>query len=216
MARLYSATRRPVSSWHGPACRARTRAKVCSDADWIMPCHCGETCRRGEASTADYGRCDVRRTWSYRLADALPRVTAVPGPPARHTATAATSGPSPAAGARVQLGILGVVRGNLDEARPLLEEALGLSLAAAAPRSCPCAWPGTPRWRSPTATRTGRRCWRARRRACVGGSAYRRGRSCGGWRRWIRLVHNSAGSVKWRVAAGLGTDVCPRRNNPSL
>jgi tetratricopeptide (TPR) repeat protein len=35
-----------------------------------------------------------------------------------------------AAGARVQLGILDVVRGSLDEARPLLEEALDLSLAA--------------------------------------------------------------------------------------
>jgi tetratricopeptide (TPR) repeat protein len=35
-----------------------------------------------------------------------------------------------AAGARVQLGILAVVRGSLDEARPLLEEALDLSLAA--------------------------------------------------------------------------------------
>ena len=35
-----------------------------------------------------------------------------------------------AAGARVQLGILDVVRGSLDEARALLEEALDLSLAA--------------------------------------------------------------------------------------
>jgi tetratricopeptide (TPR) repeat protein len=35
-----------------------------------------------------------------------------------------------AAGARVQLGILDVMRGSLDEARPLLEEALDLSLAA--------------------------------------------------------------------------------------
>jgi predicted ATPase len=35
-----------------------------------------------------------------------------------------------AAGARVQLGILDVVRGSLDEARPLLEKALDLSLAA--------------------------------------------------------------------------------------
>ena len=35
-----------------------------------------------------------------------------------------------AAGARVQLGILDVVRGSLDEARPLLEEALGRGLAA--------------------------------------------------------------------------------------
>src|SRR5262249_54786283 len=34
------------------------------------------------------------------------------------------------AGARVQLGILDVVRGSLDEARPLLAEALNLSLAA--------------------------------------------------------------------------------------
>jgi hypothetical protein len=42
--------------------------------------HCGETCCRGEVSTADYDRCDVRRTWSDRLADALPRVTAVPQP----------------------------------------------------------------------------------------------------------------------------------------
>jgi predicted ATPase len=35
-----------------------------------------------------------------------------------------------AAGSRVQLGILAVLRGSLDEARPLLEEALDLSLAA--------------------------------------------------------------------------------------
>jgi tetratricopeptide (TPR) repeat protein len=35
-----------------------------------------------------------------------------------------------AAGARVQLGILDVLRGSLDEARPLLKEALDLSLAA--------------------------------------------------------------------------------------
>jgi hypothetical protein len=35
-----------------------------------------------------------------------------------------------AAGSRVQLGILDVVRGSLDEARPLLEEALDRSLAA--------------------------------------------------------------------------------------
>jgi len=35
-----------------------------------------------------------------------------------------------AAGARVQLGILAVLRGRLDEARALLEEALDLSLAA--------------------------------------------------------------------------------------
>jgi predicted ATPase len=35
-----------------------------------------------------------------------------------------------AAGSRVQLGILAVVRGSLDEARPLLAEALDLSLAA--------------------------------------------------------------------------------------
>ena len=35
-----------------------------------------------------------------------------------------------AAGSRVQLGILDVVRGSLDEARALLEEALDLSLAA--------------------------------------------------------------------------------------
>ena len=34
------------------------------------------------------------------------------------------------AGSRVQLGILDVLRGSLDEARPLLEEALDLSLAA--------------------------------------------------------------------------------------
>jgi tetratricopeptide (TPR) repeat protein len=34
-----------------------------------------------------------------------------------------------AAGPRVQLGILAVLRGRLDEARPLLEEALDLSLA---------------------------------------------------------------------------------------
>jgi hypothetical protein len=35
-----------------------------------------------------------------------------------------------AAGSRVQLGILDVLRGSLDEARSLLEEALDLSLAA--------------------------------------------------------------------------------------
>ena len=35
-----------------------------------------------------------------------------------------------AAGSRVQLGILAVLRGSLDEARPLLDEALDLSLAA--------------------------------------------------------------------------------------
>ena len=35
-----------------------------------------------------------------------------------------------AAGSRVQLGILDVVRGSLDEARPLLEQALDRSLAA--------------------------------------------------------------------------------------
>jgi hypothetical protein len=35
-----------------------------------------------------------------------------------------------AAGSRVQLGILAVLRGRLDEARPLLEEALDPSLAA--------------------------------------------------------------------------------------
>lgn len=52
----------------------------CADAGWSMRCHCGETCCRGEVSTADYGRCDVRRTWSDRLAAALPRVTAVPQP----------------------------------------------------------------------------------------------------------------------------------------
>ena len=34
-----------------------------------------------------------------------------------------------AAGPRVQLGILAVLRGRLDEARPLLEEALDLSVA---------------------------------------------------------------------------------------
>ena len=39
-----------------------------------MLCHRGQTCCRGEVGTADYGRCDVRRTWSDRLADALPRV----------------------------------------------------------------------------------------------------------------------------------------------
>jgi tetratricopeptide (TPR) repeat protein len=35
-----------------------------------------------------------------------------------------------AAGSQVQLGILAVLRGSLDEARPLLDEALDLSLAA--------------------------------------------------------------------------------------
>ena len=40
-----------------------------------------------------------------------------------------------AAGSRVQLGILAVVRGRLDEARPLLDEALDLSLAARSTRS---------------------------------------------------------------------------------
>ena len=58
------------------------------------------------------------------------RITVAPedwhGSAARRADTAAAA----ASGARVQLGILDVVRGSLDEARPLLEEALDLSLAA--------------------------------------------------------------------------------------
>ena len=40
-----------------------------------------------------------------------------------------------AAGSRVQLGILAVLRGRLDEARALIDEALDLSLAARSTRS---------------------------------------------------------------------------------
>jgi predicted ATPase len=47
-----------------------------------------------------------------------------------HDLAERVGGDWPAAGTRVQLGILAVLQGRLDEARPLLDEALDLSLAA--------------------------------------------------------------------------------------
>jgi predicted ATPase len=52
----------------------------------------------------------------------------------------------------------------------------------AAPRSPPCACPGMPSWRSPRATWSERRGWKAPPRGCAGGSACAPGRTCAGWR----------------------------------
>ena len=74
---------------------------------------------------------------------------------------------------QVQLGILAVARGRLDEARALLDEGLAVSLAGLQhPEHDPGAWPRSPGWRSPKVTSSGRRCWPGRPRACGGGPAW--------------------------------------------
>ena len=85
--------------------------------------------------------------------------------------------------ASVQLGILAVLRGRLDEARALIDEALDLSLAARSTRLRRCAWPRMPGWRWRRVIPSGPRGSKARPRACASGSACRPGQICGGWRR---------------------------------
>jgi predicted ATPase len=87
-----------------------------------------------------------------------------------------------AAMSQVGLGTLALVRGRPDEAKTLLDEALGLSLAAHSTRSVTFAWPRSPGGRSLQATPSGRRWWRGRPKACAAGPGCGRGR-CGGRQR---------------------------------
>src|SRR6516225_9631041 len=77
----------------------------------------------------------VRQQASYRTAGSLDTALGRYDDALRHLRQARdlaerSGGDWLAAGSRVQLGILNVLRGRLDEAKPLLDEALDLSLAA--------------------------------------------------------------------------------------
>ena len=105
-----------------------------------------------------------------------------------------------AAGSRVQLGILDVVRGSLDEARPLLEEALDRSLAARSTSFVTLCLAGYAQLAFADGDPDRARCWKARPRACAGGSACGHGRICGGSRPiwWPRSARGWAqpGSIR--------------------
>ena len=84
---------------------------------------------------------------------------------------------------RVQLGTLAVVRGRLDEARALLDEALAVSLAAHSTQNVTLCLAAFARLAFARVTPSGRRCWPGRPRACGGEPAWRVvARRCGGER----------------------------------
>ena len=106
-----------------------------------------------------------------------------------------------AAMSQVGLGTLALVRGRAEEARALLDEALGLSLAARSTRSVTlCVWPRWPGGRWWRATPSGRRWWRAaeglRRRA--GLRTWPMLRAGRGRSSWLRSAKRSALTISTR------------------
>ena len=116
------------------------------------------------------------------------------------------------AGSRVQLGILGVVRGQLDEAKGLLDEALSLSLAS---RSTPfvaltlAAYARLAvRRRRPGA---GGAAGRRGRRACVSEAACRRGRCSGaGEAELVAQIRQALDAQRFDQAFSAGTRLSQR------
>ena len=97
---------------------------------------------------------------------------------------------------RVQLGILAVLQGRLEEARALLDEALELSLAARSTRSVTLCLAAFARLAFVDGRPGGRRCWQARPRACAGGSA------CGPG----RMLRRSEAELVAQVRQALGAE----------
>ena len=87
------------------------------------------------------------------------------------------------AGSRVQLGILAVLRGRLDEARALLDEALDLSLAARSTPFVTLCLSGYAQLALAEGDPDRAALLEGAAEGLRGGSASaRRGRICGGWR----------------------------------
>ena len=85
-------------------------------------------------------------------------------------------------GPRAQLALLVVLRGRPDEARPLLDEALDLSMAARSTPFVTLCLAGYGQLAFADGDPDRAALLEGRPRACAGGSACRRGRTCGGWR----------------------------------
>ena len=82
----------------------------------------------------------------------------------------------------MQLGILAVLRGRLDEARPLLEEALSLSLTARSTPFVTLCLAGYAQLAFADGHPDRAALLEGAAEGLRGGSASRRGRTCGGWK----------------------------------